>query len=250
MGDSVASPYFVLTKPPSAPVHTNRENQLVYLNRRNVYLLPENNLTYYVQHGLFESQLIEWCKQYCRKDRVFLDIGAHTGTYSISLAGLCKSVHSFEPQRMTYYALCGSVALSYISNIYCWNVGLGSPDQVGKQTLAIVSPDGGGSTIQPTNERILETETIEVRTLDSFDLDDIGFIKMDVEENELSVLQGARETLERCGRPTMLFESNRVNRELFSYIEEIGYNIIQVSGCVNMYLAVGEPTVPPTTPSL
>ena len=68
-----------------------------------------------------------------------LDIGAHTGTYTVSLAQYCNHVYAFEPQKMTYYALCGSIALSNLTNVTCLNVGLGSNEQVGKQTLNIIT---------------------------------------------------------------------------------------------------------------
>jgi len=201
-----------------------------------VYLLPRTNLSYYTEHGLFESRLMEWCKQFCQKDKVFLDIGAHSGTYSISLSAYVKHVYSFEPQKMTYYALCGSVALSNKDNITCFQYGLGSKSQVGEQTLKIVSNDGGGSSLHATSG-ILREEQIQLKTLDSFELKDIGFIKMDVEENELYVLQGAVKTLEQNQFPPLLFESNFENQVLFDFIKGLGYTILPVRGYKNMYLA-------------
>ncbi len=67
---------------------------------------------------MFEKELMEWCKQLCSKDKIMLDIGPHTATYSISLAEHCKTVYAFEPQRMIYYSLCGGVALSNIKKVY------------------------------------------------------------------------------------------------------------------------------------
>ena len=59
----------------------------------------------------------------------------------------------------------------------------------------------------------------------------------DVEENELYVLKGALETLKQSNYPTILFESNNENKELFDYIKEIGYKgIIPVGGYKNMFL--------------
>jgi FkbM family methyltransferase len=235
----MTTPYFVLYKPKSESIDKNAENKFVYIPGQNAYILPHNNFEYYTQFGLFESNLIEWCKQFCKKDRVFLDIGAHTGTYSISLADLCREVYSFEPQKSTYYALCGGVALSNIQNITCMNMGLGSKDQVGKKTLHIVSHDGGGSTVHRPRDGVLREETIEIQTLDSLSIQNVGFIKMDVEENELYVLQGARETLARSDWPPIVFESNtEENPGLFNYIKnDLGYKVIPISGCVNMFLA-------------
>jgi FkbM family methyltransferase len=226
--------YFVLAKPVDRHVDDDTQNSIVRL-KGNIHILPRNNLGYYLDHGLFEKHLIEWCKQFCTLNRTFLDIGAHTGTYAVSLADHCAHVYAFEPQKMTYYALCGSVALSDIDKITCYNVGLGSEEQVGKRVLNIVSLDGGGSSLHATQPP-LSTELVEIRTLDSFNVGHVGFIKMDVEENELQVLQGAQETIRKF-KPKILFESNHYNEILFEYIRKIGYTIVPVSGTGNMYLA-------------
>lgn len=231
--------YFIMSKMPGEPIHDNAQNHILYLNNQDIHILPKTNIQYYIDHGLFECNLIEWCKQFCKRDKVFLDIGAHSGTYSVSLSDYCNHVHSFEPQKMTYYSLCGSVVLSGKENITCWKYGLGSPEQVGKQNLKIVSNDGGGSSLHSTNQPILREETIEIKTLDHFEIENIGFIKMDVEENELYVLKGALNTIKKNNYPKILFESNYNNQELFNFIKEIGYkDIVPVGGCNNMYLTI------------
>jgi len=225
--------YFLLAK-------SGADNQLVALNKQEVHILPQINLTYYATHGLFEQSLIDWFAQFCRKDKVFLDLGAHSGTYSVSLAKHCKEVHSFEPQRMTYYSLCGSVALSHLENVYCHKVAIGSPAQVGKQNLNIVSVDGGGSSLQgaPT----IGTEIVDVLTLDSFAIRDVGCIKMDIEGNELEALKGAVNTLRWSNYPPILFESNTEHKELFAYIKSMGYSIVPINGYANMFLAASSRT--------
>jgi FkbM family methyltransferase len=238
----MSTKYFLLNKQDKDATDDNTNNQLIFLNKSLTFLLPAVNLTYYAERGLFENSLIEWCKQFCRKDAIVLDIGAHTGTYAISLAPFAKKVIAFEPQRMTFYALCGGVALSGATNIECVQSGLGNRNQVGNNTLHIVSNDGAGSIVHAhqNSDKILSTETIRIQTLDSMDLQEpISFIKMDVEENELHVLQGAMETIIRTGYPKILFESNnQTNMALFDYFTEIlGYSIIKVSGFFNMYLA-------------
>jgi FkbM family methyltransferase len=234
--------YFVLAKTSTHPVSNNDENQVISFPNKHIYVLPQVNLDYYCKHGLFENGLIDWCMQFCSRDKIFLDIGAHTGTYAISLAPISKAVYAFEPQRMTYYALCGSIALSNANNVYAIHSGLGSEDQVGRKTLHIVSHDGGGSTIQHTDEPVLKTEEIVVKTLDSFHLHNVGFMKLDVENNELFVLQGGRETIERCGYPPFIFELNdttsELSHELTHYIHEVlGYKIVHIGGTRNMFLA-------------
>ena len=143
----MSTSYFILSKSSTTSTDDNDENQLYLNDSRLSYILPRTLMPCYYTNGLFESGLIEWSKQFCSTNSTFLDIGAHTGTYTISLSKHCKRVVSFEPQQMTYYALCGSVAMSNLRNVQCIQVGLGSPDQVGISTLNIVSNDGGGSSI-------------------------------------------------------------------------------------------------------
>ena len=230
--------YFILTKPNEVQTNDDKKNQIICVNEK-VYILPKNNITYYINNGLFENNLIEWCKQFCSKDKNILDIGAHSGTYTISLAEHCKHVYAFEPQKMTYYSLCGSVALSNIRNASCINIGLGTADQVGKQTLNIVSLDGGGSTLH-ANHNILQTEEIEIRTLDSFNLENIGFIKIDVEDNELQVLQFSQNTLKKSNYPKILFEMNNTNTKLLDFLKGLNYDILPINNCNNMFLAVNK----------
>jgi len=239
----MAPKFFLLTKP-HGNIADNSENQIVHLNKL-CYFLPESLMMYYCQHGLYESNLIEWCKQFCSKTTVFLDVGAHTGTYTLSLSSFCKEVYSFEPQKMTYYALCGSVALSNLTNVTCLNVGLGSIDQKGETTLNIVGEDGGCSTMHTPDAPVLRTETIHVDTLDAiaekYAISNVGFIKMDVEDNEYDVFKGATNLLKECN-PKILFECNspEKNARLFDYVKSVGYKIIPLSGVSNMFLAIND----------
>jgi len=248
----MATNYFLLARSSKKPVADRSEQQIIHIagehipSTKNIFLLPTVNNDYYAKYGLFESGLIEWSKQFCKPDKIFLDIGAHTGTYSIILAQYCSQVIAFEPQRSTYYALCGGVALSGLSDkIVCVQGGLGSPGQEGKRILNVVSRDGGGSSLHHlADEPLLRTEEIDITTLDSFGLSNVGFVKMDVEGNELEVLRGGRDTLIGSGFPPILMEINTQEQfELLgNYLREIiGYTeIIRVGGTKNMALAVRE----------
>lgn len=234
----MSTSYFILSKSPNKEICNNDDNGVVSLQNKINYILPRNLLTCYSEKGLFESGLIEWCKQFCRKDKTMLDIGAHTGSYALSLAPYCKSVYAFEPQKMTYYALCGGVALSNINNIECLNIGLGSKEQVGSMTLNIVSNDGGGSSIH-NNTDVLAREEIQIDMLDNWNISNISFIKLDVEDNEQYVLEGAKQTIIRSEYPPILFECNdrAKHQRLFDVIQELTYSVITISGVQNMYLA-------------
>ena len=216
-----------------------RPSKSIFIPKETTYLLPRNHITDTLQNGLFEEPLIEWTKQFCYKDKIMIDIGAHTGTYSLSLAPFVREVQAFEPQRLTYYGLCGGVALSNFSNIHCHSLGLGSIEQVGSQTLNIVSEDGGGSTLLD-HQFVKRRETIIVQTLDSFQFQNICLIKIDVEGNEANVIKGALQTLQRNDYPYIIFEANddsTLKSVKDILIEHTPYQIHPIRGVYNMFLA-------------
>lgn len=139
---------------------------------------------------------------------------------------------------MTYYSLCGSVALSNKFNVTCFNYGLGSVEQCGNQKLNIASLDGGGSTLHNINNlNVLKQEYIEIKSLDSICIENISFIKMDVEDNELQVLKSSVNTLQKSKFPKILFEMNTYNSELVDFLQSLNYSIINIKNSNNMYLA-------------
>lgn len=88
-----------------------------------------------------------------------------------------------------------------------------------------------------------------MRTLDSFRLENIGLIKIDVEGFEKEVLLGGLETLVNNNFPDIIFESwgdykekegvpaKQIREELFSLLTKIGYNTIKLSGVQDMFLS-------------
>jgi FkbM family methyltransferase len=215
------------------------------------WIFPNNRLSFHSScNGALseEESLIEWSKQFCDKDKIVLDIGSHCGTYSLSLAPHSKSVYAFEPQRLTYYALCGGVALSDLSNVYCNNCAIGSNEQRGTRQLKVISHDGGGSSILdlPRNTNSLSVEDIQVKSLDiDFgNLRNIGFVKVDVEGNEHFVFEGAREIFRESQYPCILFESNiggefdELNRAALSTLYSMNYDVVDINGYAHMKLAV------------
>ena len=200
------------------------------------FILPAVHSAHIMNHGLFESELISWSKQLIDSSKCFIDVGAHSGTYSIFLSQFVTTVHAFEPQKMSFYALCGSICLSGRANIDAHPFALGSVEQVGTSNLYINSIDGGSSSLFQHADTI-EVETIEVRTLDSFKIGNVGFIKIDAESNEVNVIKGGLMTLEESYWPKILFESNQYVPELWDLLKNLGYRIIGINGYKNMFLA-------------
>ena len=235
------SNYFILTKDKLNEIDDNQSNELMYFENKNIYILPSNNWVYYKRNGLFEKPLINWCKQFCNKNKNFLDIGAHTGTYTISLAGEFNHVYSFEPHKNTYYALCGGIVLSKLKNVTCFQFGLGSLDQCGKKLLNVSNEDTGKSSLHEI-QGVVYTEEIKIKTLDQLKIDNISFIKIDVENNEYNILLGAKQTLKDSSYPMIIFEFNVSKQEFviktIPLLKKYGYCIYNINGYTNRLIAI------------
>jgi FkbM family methyltransferase len=232
----------------------------VYINERSVIktssfrkddiflVLPNETAVSIFDAGIPENSLIRWSiESMIQPGKCFIDIGAHCGTYAISFAksGKCSHVHAFECQRNTFYSLCGGISLSNVGSIVtAHNYALGS--ESGTTTLKIISEDGGGSSIKhdlPTHQFPLREETVTVRKLDEFDINNIGLIKIDVEGAELDVIKGSLKTLERNNYPSMMIECwpddwfRFKKDELFLFLVSLGYKIVPISGYNFMFIA-------------
>jgi FkbM family methyltransferase len=191
-----------------------------------------------VYHELvWEPEMINLYKSLLQPHYTVIDIGAHMGFHTVNFAFGSEHVYAFEPQLPLYNQLRGNVFLNGLNNqITCFNVGLGEADK--KSSFGSLFKHntlnwGRGYTTELINyggrslEDDLGTDEIEIRTLDSFNLNP-HFIKMDVEGYELKTLQGAIQTLKQH-HPILLFESfARYQQNVFSLLESIGYEIIPI----------------------
>lgn len=202
--------------------------------------------------GIPERALINWVNDnFINSDKDFLDIGAHIGTYSFLLGKKARHTHAFECSPRTFCYLAANIALHGLEEkITPYRYALGNKSDT--LDYIIRSEDGGGNgcKVLCDNDRELRRVPITMRTLDSFNFNNIGFIKIDVEGFEKEVLEGGVETLKRNGWPKIIFESwgswkeregvpaVALREELFSYLRDVlGYNIIAINGVNDMFLA-------------
>lgn len=160
-----------------------------------------------------------------------LDIGANIGVISQALLAHGRSVEAFEPQPELHTLLqqnCLSAKRIRGGEPYflTHNVAVGSETGIAKMPKVHYSAKGnfGGLGIGSTS--LYGYYDVPVVTIDSYNYDDVGFIKIDVEGYEYEVLCGASETIARC-RPILYIEDDRTekSRALRAKIESLGYSI-------------------------
>ncbi|MGH9244424.1 MAG: FkbM family methyltransferase [Acidimicrobiales bacterium] len=153
-----------------------------------------------------------------------VDAGAWWGPWTYWLSRRAASVWSFEPNP-NMAAFLRRVAAP---NVHVEAVGLS--DRSGRATLFVPSGIGPDALATLTAaRRTSDAAGVEVAlaALDEYDLERVGFVKIDVEGHELEVLRGAERTLERW-RPTLLVEiEQRLHDEpiegIFDWLRARGY---------------------------
>lgn len=176
-------------------------------NRRNLFGLdaPAKTLTDLVPAG-----------------RIAIDAGANAGLYTYWFAQSASHVHSFEPQPQVFRRLERSVP----ANVTSYNVALS--DHQGEEVLHIPHGSGGEASLRDLgSDSTIEDVTVTVRTLDSYNLTNVGFLKIDVEGHEESLLEGARATIGES-KPLVFIELEERHNpgglaRVSAYFKELGY---------------------------
>lgn len=142
--------------------------------------------------------------------RLAVDVGANTGLYTHALLRLGARVASIEANPN-----CGRILSAlYGERITLFPIAVSNQTGTAQLRFPSRSKESGLSTIEPVDSlggtETLETE-VPVRRIDDLCLSNVGFMKIDVEGHELSVLKGAKALLIR-DRPTLLIEAEDRHR--------------------------------------
>lgn len=172
---------------------------------------------------------IRFLSQLVSRDKAAIDIGAFLGAYTYFLAKYAAHVHAFEPQQRC----CEFLRRAYDSRVTIYDCALSNYE-------GVVAMHAGGDRLpnqgaslsggeKSTHLRTGPNNTVDVtvRRLDDFNLNNVGFIKIDAEGEETNVLEGAQQTLS-ANRPTLLIEIEQRHRQgdiydVFRDIEALGY---------------------------
>jgi len=142
----------------------------------------------------------------CDRRKVSVDVGASMGLYTMHLLGYSSGCVSFEPRPLHAAELRKMFAGSR-PPVRVEQVGLS--DHGGSTLMRVVDSDLGRSTIEPENTLRpgddIHEEKIGIRPLDEYKLDNVGFVKIDVEGHEEAVVRGGLQTI-RQNLPSLLIE--------------------------------------------
>jgi len=177
---------------------------------------------------------IKQIKHYARKSTLAIDVGANMGLWSYAMVKSCmfKKVLAIEPNSR----LTSNLKTSGFDNVTVLHKAVSS--RTGKCQLKIPTIGktvySGWASLENNIDIDADiTKEIEVETvrLDDIALEDVGFIKVDVEGHEIHLLDGARNFFIR-NRPVCLIECrdrNRCKVEDYFFGLQSGYNLVDTN---------------------
>lgn len=167
-------------------------------------------------------------RKFLKPGMTAIDIGAHTGFFTLLMAdlvGVHGRVYSFEPHPQNYKLLKQNISHNSFSWVEAHNIALSN--KTGQAILSINPVNEGGHSLGDfsNNPDLIgwDRQQLKVRvktiTLDAFvkghNIDQIDFIKMDVEGAECLVIEGARDVLMGEKAPIILCEVGDKAQEQF-----------------------------------
>ena len=182
-----------------------RSKALYRLCKRYVNACDNDNLHDIICNG--EMRLL---REVLPRAKTAFDVGANVGLWTRAAlqANPQLAVHCFEPSKTTFEAL---LANRFPAQVVCNQFALG--ERVGRTALYTAESGSEANSLhcrEAVGCRRSRTEDVVVRTLDEYcserAIDQIDFLKIDVEGNELAVLQGSREMLEGGKISSIQFE--------------------------------------------
>ena len=185
------------------------------------------------------------------KGSVMYDLGACEGRFSIYAILKDINVFSFEPDKKNYKVLLENLKINNLfSDNHFFNLGVGEKNSTALLQIGQPWPGGHQKVVKhdevrsDLNFNFVETETIQLISLDSFVFDKkMAFpyaLKIDIDGSEMPFLKGALKTLKDHRLKKIIFELD-TNDNNFIAIEKI----LSDSGLkkIKSYQVPNEPTL-------
>lgn len=161
---------------------------------------------YYFLPECYELETQQYLLRFVKPGMTTMDVGAHVGLFTILLAhrvGTFGKVYSFEPEAKNFLSLKQNLELNGLRWVHPFQAALS--DQTGEDILRVNRSDASpalnralGNCPRPSD---VSHQTVQTVALDDFvergKINRIDLIKIDAEQSEPLILEGARRSLRK-----------------------------------------------------
>jgi FkbM family methyltransferase len=202
-------------------------------------MVAKGQIAEYVWRFAFENSERDFVVKKIKPGMRVLNIGANAGLYTIiasKLVGLQGEVHAFEPSSQSFALLKRNVELNKCTNVSVNNLALSNfQGQLSLHSDPLHPDFDGHFFVQRLQDAPLDSSTpleiVSCTTLDDYwhracngELKPVDFIIIDVEGAELSVFEGARQTIEASPTMAMMMECKDHFAETDALLKQYGFS--------------------------
>lgn len=203
-----------------------------------------NGKLFYVDYNSFHSMwllynyIVDWeefnlIKDYLKANDQVADVGTNIGYYTVWMSSFISEsgkIHSFEPDDKNFKKLRDNIVLNSLTNVKENNIALSQIDGEIKFTVGL----DGENTIalnEKKNSKLIQSVQFDTYFLEN-SIDQMSYVKVDIEGFELFFLKGARKIL--MDKKVDIFQleiNSQINnsggsiKELLSLIDKYDYNL-------------------------
>jgi FkbM family methyltransferase len=188
----------------------------------------------FLHNGCYEKKTMHLWMQVASNSRMILDIGAHTGSYTISakLSNTNATVLSFEPHYLNYARLSLNLRANGLDthNAYMFAISDSNMNKMFSVPRGVDYHSSGGYVgIGDDRENYYVTCLALDTFIDERFFRDVDLIKIDTEGHELNCLIGMKNIIS-VNFPTIFFECiSRANDKLEKLLIGFGYELFLVN---------------------
>lgn len=190
----------------------------------------------HIGHGLiWEPKISALIEYYSKPASITIDVGSFIGSHTMIMSravGPKGKVIGFEPLFKSFCECAINLAINNCFNANIYNYALSSKEY----TSEIVVINGGEAITHLNDDEFLTQisllnpnnycQTVQVKTLDSFNFKNVSLIKIDTEGHQDEVISGALNTIKR-NKPVIIFEANDPSLDdrnnTAKYLESLDY---------------------------
>jgi len=202
----------------------------------NFIIFPNDAIAQHLKSGKpWEPHFKTVVQHLVKEGDTVMDCGANFGYNSVIMGkqvGPTGKLFAFEPQRIIHQQLCGNMILNNIYNASVYNIALGNEEGLTRMNPVPYDLDWvniGDTSIGDGGD------VVKIDRLDNYWVDDVSFIKMDVQGYELFTLLGGENHIKQL-LPDIFIEVEEhqlakfgvTKDQLFDYIKSFGYRMFRI----------------------
>lgn len=177
------------------------------MKQAGTFVVPDVDTYFapFLEEGGFQLDRLKLALSFVEEFDTAVDGGAHVGSWTREMAKVFSTVIAIEPAEDTYKCLLKNI--EGLDNIVELNAALGSTSGRGK-VVDDISRQGN------TGSRFMQIDSggsVDLVTLDSLELGNLDFLKLDVEGFEYYALKGGEQTITHF-EPVVLVEEKGFGR--------------------------------------